>query len=42
MIDIVDYIDITKIRNLLVNEPDILSLFELIIIIINKRINFKK
>ena len=42
MVDIQQYIDIIKIRNLLINEPDVLSLFELVIIIINNRINFKK
>ncbi len=42
MVDIQQYIDIIKIRNLLINEPDLLSLFELVIIIINNRINFKK
>ena len=40
--DIKDYIDIEKIRNLLINEPDILSLFELVLIIINKRINIQR
>ena len=39
--DIKDYIDIEKIRNLLINEPDMLSLFELVLIIINKRINIQ-
>jgi hypothetical protein len=37
--DIKDYIDMIKIRQVLINEPDILCILELIIIIINKRIN---
>jgi hypothetical protein len=36
--DIKDYIDMVKIRQVLINDPDILSLLELLIIIINKRI----
>jgi hypothetical protein len=40
--DIKDYIDIEKIRNLLINEPDMLSLFELVLIIINQRINIQR
>ena len=39
MNDIKDYIDLKKIRELLINEPDILSLFEILIIIINNRLN---
>jgi hypothetical protein len=39
MDDIREYIDLIKIRKLLINEPDILSLFEMLIIIINNRLN---
>jgi len=38
MNDIRDYIDLIKIRTLLINEPDILSLFEILIIIINNQL----
>ena len=42
MNDIRDYIDLIKIRTLLINEPDILSLFEILIIIINNQLNQSK
>ena len=41
-IDINNVIEVSKIRELLVNEPDLLSLFEILIIVCNRRINEEK
>lgn len=41
-LDICNIIEIDKIRKLLVNEPDLLSLFEILVIICNSRINEEK
>ena len=38
-IDIKNIIEINQIRSLLVNHPDLLSLFEVIIIVCNNRLN---
>ena len=38
-LDICNVIEIERIRKLLVNEPDLLSLFEILVIICNGRIN---
>jgi hypothetical protein len=38
-LDICNVIEIEKIRKLLVNEPDLLSLFEILVIICNGKIN---
>lgn len=37
-LDLKNIIEIDKIRSLLINHPDLLSIFELLIIICNKRI----
>jgi len=39
MHDISIYIDLMKIRELLINKPDLLSLFEIVIIFINNSLN---
>lgn len=39
MIDIKDFIDLAKIRSLLIREPDLLCLFEIVVIFINNTIN---
>lgn len=41
-LDICNIIEIERIRKLLINEPDLLSLFEILIIICNSRINEEK
>lgn len=41
-LDICNIIEIDRIRKLLVNEPDLLSLFEILVIICNTRINQDK
>tara|TARA_Y100000361_G_C10878982_1_gene198208 strand:- start:212 stop:421 length:210 start_codon:yes stop_codon:yes gene_type:complete len=41
-LDLKNIIEIEKIRKILLHEPDLLSLFELIIIVANKRINEEK
>jgi len=41
-LDITNVIEVSKIRELLVNEPDLLSLFEILIIVCNRRINQDK
>ena len=41
-LNICNIIEIERIRNLLVNEPDLLSLFEILVIICNSRINQEK
>jgi hypothetical protein len=41
-LDITNVIEVNKIRKLLVNEPDLLSLFEILIIVCNRRINEEK
>lgn len=38
-IDLYNIIEIQKIRQLLIHNPDLLSLFEILIIICNKKIN---
>lgn len=38
-LDICNVIEIERIRKLLVNEPDLLSLFEILVIICNGKIN---
>ena len=38
-LDISNVIEIDKIRQLLVHEPDLLSIFEILIIVCNRRIN---
>ena len=37
--DIIDYIQIKKIREILIYHPDLLILFEIVIIMINNRLN---
>lgn len=41
-LDLVNCIEIQKIREILINHPDLLSMFELLIIVCNKRINDEK
>jgi len=41
-LDITNIIEIEKIRKLLVHDPDLLSLFEILIIVCNRRINEEK
>jgi len=41
-LDLRNIIEIERIRNILIQEPDLLSLFELLIIVSNKRINDEK
>ena len=41
-LDLVNCIEIQKIREVLINHPDLLSMFELLIIVCNKRINDEK
>lgn len=41
-LDLRNIIEIEKIRNILIHHPDLLSLFELLIIVANKRINEEK
>ncbi len=38
-LDVCNIIEVDKIRQLLIRHPDLLSMFELIIIIVNNRIN---
>ena len=38
-LDISNIFEIQKIRNILINEPDLLSIFEILIIMCNNRIN---
>jgi len=38
-LDVCNIIEIERIRELLIHEPDLLCLFEILIIIVNKRIN---
>lgn len=38
-IDLYNVIEIQKIRSLLIHHPDLLSMFELLIIVSNKRLN---
>lgn len=38
-LDVSNIIEIQKIRELLINHPDLLSIFEILLIVINKRIN---
>ena len=38
-LDLVNVMEIQKIREILVNHPDLLSIFELLILVCNKRIN---
>tara|TARA_B100001094_G_C17602860_1_gene517447 strand:- start:278 stop:493 length:216 start_codon:yes stop_codon:yes gene_type:complete len=41
-LDIANIIELNKIRELLVNHPDLLSLLEILIIVCNRRINEEK
>ena len=41
-LDLCNVIEIDKIRKILIHHPDLLSIFELLIIIANKRINEEK
>ena len=41
-LDISNIIELNKIRELLVNHPDLLSLLEILIIVCNRRINEEK
>ena len=41
-LDLRNIIEIEKIREILLHDPDLLSLFELLIIVANKRINEEK
>lgn len=41
-LDLANVIEIQKIRELLIHHPDLLSMFELLIILCNKRINDEK
>lgn len=38
-LDICNIIEVDKIRKLLIRDPDLLSMFEILIIIVNNRIN---
>ena len=38
-LDILNILEIEKIRNILIEEPDLLALFEILMIIVNNRIN---
>lgn len=38
-LDLTNVIEIQKIRELLVNQPDLLSMFEILIIMCNKKLN---
>jgi hypothetical protein len=38
-LDLVNVIEIQKIRELLIHHPDLLSMFEILILVCNKRIN---
>ena len=37
--DIIDYIQIDKVRSILIENPDLLALLEIVIIMINNRLN---
>jgi len=41
-LDLCNVIEIEKIRKILINEPDLLSLFEIMILVCNSRINQDK
>ena len=41
-LDLRNIIEIEKIRNILIHHPDLLSMFELLIIVANKRLNEEK
>ena len=41
-LDLVNCIEIQKIREILIHLPDLLSMFELLILVCNKRINDEK
>jgi len=41
-LDLVNCIEIQEIREILINHPDLLSMFELLILVCNKRINDEK
>ena len=41
-LDLGNIIEIEKIRKILIHQPDLLSMFELLIIVANKRINEEK
>lgn len=38
-LDLVNVIEIQKIREILIDHPDLLSMFEILILVCNKRIN---
>ena len=42
LIDLANVIEIQKIREVLLSEPDLLAMFELMIIVANKRLNEEK
>ena len=42
VIDLYNVIEIQKIRSALIHEPDLLAMFELLIIVANKRLNEEK
>ena len=41
-LDLVNVIEIQKIREILIDHPDLLSMFEILILVCNKRINDEK
>jgi hypothetical protein len=41
-LDLLNVIEIQKIRSMLIHHPDLLSMFELLIIVCNKRLNDEK
>ena len=41
-LDLVNVIEIQKIREILIDHPDLLSMFEILILLCNKRINDEK
>jgi hypothetical protein len=41
-LDLVNVMEIQKIREILIDHPDLLSMFELLIIVCNKRLNDEK
>lgn len=42
VLDLANVIEIKKIRQILINEPDLLSMFELLILVSNRRLNEEK
>ena len=41
-LDLMNVIEIEQIRKILIKHPDLLSIFELLIIVSNKRLNYEK